>query len=103
MFFFTTQGTTHPLMSVSIDMSADDYGHLYPAPRLSALLLSMNIRCWHELVQYGPVHVGVDRRGRITSDGAAHIQRYPPLLRRRPLICESRNISTEIDLEQIPS
>lgn len=60
--------------------------HLTTPDRKSALLLSMNIRCWDELVQYGVMDI---------------LQReYGSLVQAQPE--PEYNVSLEIDLEKAP-
>jgi len=74
----------------SLDVVFVDYDnvrfHLSTPERKTVLLLSMNIRCWEELVQYGALDV---------------LQReYGPLLSNQTE--PDYNVSLRIDLEQVP-
>lgn len=61
--------------------------HLSTPERKTGLLLSMNIRCWEELVQYGALDI---------------LQReYGGLL--MPTVEPDYNVSLQIDLEQLPA
>ena len=74
----------------SLDVQFVDFDgvrfHLSTPDRKTALVLSMNIRCWDELVRYG-VHDILQRE-------------YGPLLKATPE--NDYNVSLEIDLEQLP-
>lgn len=61
--------------------------HLSTPERKTVLLLSMNIRCWDELVQYGVLDVLQREYGSLLSN-----QTEPDY-----------NVSLEIDLEQVPA
>ncbi|KZP27392.1 P34-Arc-domain-containing protein [Athelia psychrophila] len=75
----------------SLDVQFVDYDgvrfHLSTPDRKTVLLLSMHIRCWEELAQYGAIDV---------------LQReYGPLLQHE---AEAEyNVSLQIDLEQVPA
>ncbi|PIL29880.1 hypothetical protein GSI_08088 [Ganoderma sinense ZZ0214-1] len=74
----------------SLDVQFVDFDgvrfHLSTPDRKTVLVLSMNIRCWDELVRYG-VHDILQRE-------------YGPLLKSAPE--NDYNVSLEIDLEQLP-
>lgn len=74
----------------SLDVQFVDFDgvrfHLSTPDRKTALLLSMNIRCWDELLQYG-VHDVLQRE-------------YGPMLRSQAE--PEYNVSLDIDLEQFP-
>lgn len=61
--------------------------HLSTPERKTVLLLSMNIRCWDELVQYGALDVLRREYGSLLSSQ----------------IEPEYNVSLEIDLEQVPT
>ena len=74
----------------SLDVQFVDFDgvrfHMSTADRKTVLTLSMNIRCWDELVRYGVNEI---------------MQReYGSLLKSQPE--PEYNISLEIDLEQLP-
>jgi actin related protein 2/3 complex subunit 2 len=75
----------------SLDVVFVDYDnvrfHLSTPERKTVLLLSMNIRCWDELVQYGVLDVLQREYGSLLSN-----QTEPDY-----------NVSLEIDLEQVPA
>jgi len=75
----------------SLDVVFVDYDnvrfHLSTPERKTILLLSMNIRCWDELVQYGALDVLRREYGALLSS-----QVEPDY-----------NVSLEIDLEQAPT
>lgn len=81
----------HPHRPSSLDVQFVDYDgvrfHLSTPERKTALLLSMHIRCWAELVQFGANDV---------------LQREYGFLLKAQAEPEY-NVSLEIDLEQIPS
>ena len=75
----------------SLDVQFVDFDgvrfHLSTPERKTVLLLSMNIRCWDELVKYGAMEV---------------LQReYGPLLVGQ--VESDYNVSLQIDLEQVPT
>ncbi|KAI0749891.1 actin-like protein ARPC2 [Daedaleopsis nitida] len=74
----------------SLDVQFVDFDgvrfHLSTPDRKTALLLSMNIRCWDELVRYGVRDI-LNRE-------------YGPLVKPEPE--NDYNVSLEIDLEQLP-
>ncbi|KAF4610568.1 hypothetical protein D9613_006871 [Agrocybe pediades] len=75
----------------SLDVVFVDYDnvrfHLSTPERKTVLLLSMNIRCWDELVQYGALDILKREYGALLSS-----QTEPDY-----------NVSLEIDLEQVPT
>jgi len=75
----------------SLDVSFVDYDgvrfHMSTPERKTALLLSMHIRCWDQLVQYGALDVLKREYGALLQ--ASSEPEY--------------NVSLEIDLEQVPS
>ena len=75
----------------ALDVQFVDYDgvrfHLSTPERKTTLLLSMNIRCWAELVQYGANDVLRREYGSLMKDQAE----------------PEYNISLEIDLENIPA
>jgi actin related protein 2/3 complex subunit 2 len=81
--------TTH--RPSSLDVQFVDYDgvrfHLSTPDRKSVLLLSMNIRCWDELVNFGALEV-LKRE-------------YGSLLRAQPE--PDYNASLEVDLEHMPA
>jgi len=60
--------------------------HLSTSERKTVLLLSMNIRCWNELVQYGALEVLQREYGALLSNETE----------------PDYNVSLQIDLEQVP-
>lgn len=60
--------------------------HLSTQERKTVLLLSMNIRCWGELVQYGALEVLQREYGALLSNETE----------------PDYNVSLQIDLEQVP-
>ncbi len=60
--------------------------HLSTPERKTVLLLSMNIRCWDELVQYGALEVLQREYGTLLSNEAE----------------PDYNISLQVDLDQVP-
>ncbi|KAJ7623364.1 arp2/3 complex 34 kDa subunit [Roridomyces roridus] len=75
----------------SVDVQFVDYDgvrfHLSTPERKSVLLLSMHIRCWDELVQYGAIDV-------LRREYGALLQPQPE---------PEYSVSLEIDLEQLPA
>jgi actin related protein 2/3 complex subunit 2 len=75
----------------SLDVVFVDYDnvrfHLSTPERKTVLLLSMNIRCWDELVQYGALDILRREYGSLLSS------KVEP----------DYNVSLEIDLEQAPA
>lgn len=74
-----------------MDVAFVDYDgvrfHLSTPEKKTVLLLSMHIRCWDELVNYGALDILA--------------REYSSLL--RPTAEPDYNVSLEIDLEQIPT
>lgn len=75
----------------SLDVQFVDYDgvrfHLCTPEKKTILLLSMHIRCWSELVQYGALDVLKREYGSLVKDEAE----------------PEYNVSLEIDLEQAPT
>ncbi|THU99097.1 arp2/3 complex 34 kDa subunit [Dendrothele bispora CBS 962.96] len=75
----------------SLDVSFVDYDgvrfHMSTPEKKTALLLSMHIRCWDQLVQYGALDVLKREYGSLLKPSAE----------------PEYNVSLEIDLEQVPS
>lgn len=75
----------------SLDVVFVDYDnvrfHLSTPERKTVLLLSMNIRCWDELVQYGALDILRREYGSLLSS------KVEP----------DYNVSLEVDLEQAPA